>query len=452
MEAVSHYEFDRKNDVIGVGGMSVTYKARDTKLDRYVALKQIIGDGTPDGDKRAQNVWERESKEMARLSHPGLPAIYEIINQTGFYIAQEYIEGKTLEEILDSGRMPEKQALELMLAVARVVSYLHSNSVYHNDINTKNIMVDKNGLVKIIDFGIARGNSRTSSTRILTSSGVGTPPYCSPEQYSSAFEANAQSEVYSLGVTLHQLLSDQPFPEAMDRAIKNAKIPELKKQSSWAPELIRIIKKATQLIPEQRYESVDKMIKDLNSVQQIEYKEGKPSPIQTGFTRIVRSLTRMLSPEPESTKPMVQVNEPHIHAQAQPSSELTLDMRIDFPKAMSNAYTTCEAGNEVVYTAELTGLIVKGPNIKGQASISKSLGGRQEWTISTNLETYIVENGEVKKDGGCNIDYRTNLVSNGINQGIVLTYELFELLLGPMEEALIKKREELLEKHIITKQ
>lgn len=225
---VNQYEFDPAVDILGTGGMARIYKSHDLSLDRYVVLKQLTSDGTLQGDKKADHFFERESRIMAKLSHQGLPVIYEVIDQ-GRYIVQELVEGKNLEEILTHGSFPEETAVQIMIEVCDAVNYLHSENVYHNDLNTRNIMIQNNGKVKLVDFGIANGEYQAERTRILMSSGLGTPPFCSPEQYSSNFAPNPQSEVYMLGVTLYSLLSNNPFPEAVDRILKNEQIRDLKK-------------------------------------------------------------------------------------------------------------------------------------------------------------------------------------------------------------------------------
>lgn len=198
---------------IGSGGMGYVYKAYDKRLDRIVALKVLKSEYNE--DESFVRKFRRESLAAASISHPNIVSIYDVGSeilegQTYYYIVMEYIDGKTLKEVINKeGPLPVKQALHFTLQIAEALKVAHSKHIVHRDIKSQNIMVTKDYRVKVTDFGIARivGNS----TVTMTDSVMGSVHYFSPEQAKGG-KIDTRSDIYSLGIVLFEMLTgDVPF-------------------------------------------------------------------------------------------------------------------------------------------------------------------------------------------------------------------------------------------------
>jgi len=215
---ILHYEILGE---LGKGGMGVVYKAYDTRLDREVALKVLPpGDSNPERRER----FFREAKAASALNHPNIITIYEVITVEGMdVIVMEYVKGETLHRIQKSGRIPVDQVLRYAIQVCEGLAKAHSTSIIHRDLKPGNIMVNEDGLVKILDFGLAKreqqallssgsGEAQTV-TQSLTAPGevLGTPSYMSPEQILGK-TIDTRSDMFSFGIVLYEMLSGvRPF-------------------------------------------------------------------------------------------------------------------------------------------------------------------------------------------------------------------------------------------------
>jgi serine/threonine protein kinase len=172
--------------VIGRGGMGVVYLARDTKLDRSVAIKSMPAKLA--SDSTAQMRFHREAKLLASLNHPNIAVIYEIIEQEegASYLVLEYVPGQTLAERIAKGPLKLEEALSIALQIAEAVAAAHEHDVIHRDLKPRNIKLTPNGQVKVLDFGLAKsaGDEAASQDTAVTQPGsvFGTPAYMSPEQ------------------------------------------------------------------------------------------------------------------------------------------------------------------------------------------------------------------------------------------------------------------------------
>lgn len=198
---------------IGSGGMGDVYKAYDKRLDRIVALKVLKSEYNE--DESFVRKFRRESLAAASISHPNIVSIYDVGSeilegQTYYYIVMEYIDGKTLKEVIQKeGPLPVKQAFHFALQIAEALKVAHSKHIVHRDIKSQNIMVTRDYRVKVTDFGIARivGNS----TVTMTDSVMGSVHYFSPEQARGS-KIDTRSDIYSLGIVLFEMLTgDVPF-------------------------------------------------------------------------------------------------------------------------------------------------------------------------------------------------------------------------------------------------
>ncbi|NLW18679.1 MAG: SUMF1/EgtB/PvdO family nonheme iron enzyme [Candidatus Cloacimonetes bacterium] len=192
---------------IGAGGMSEVYLVRDN-LDRLFALKTMSSKRSYDPSFRQR--FEQEARIMASLSHPNIVQLHSYFEEEGrFCLVMEYVEGGSLRELSRKiGPIPEKRALNILKQIAEALSYAHSKGIIHRDVKPSNILLDANDNVKVMDFGIARMTESPGLTK--TGSQMGTLVYMSPEQIRDSKHVDEKSDIYSLGVTLYEMLTGMP--------------------------------------------------------------------------------------------------------------------------------------------------------------------------------------------------------------------------------------------------
>jgi serine/threonine-protein kinase len=204
------YELD---GVVGRGGMAEVYRARDIRLDRIVAIKTLRADLARDQIFQAR--FRREAQSAASLNHPSIVAVYDTGEDmaTGVpvpYIVMEYVDGRTVRDLLQEGhRLLPERSLEIIDGVLRALDYSHQAGIVHRDIKPGNVMVTRNGDVKVMDFGIARAMSDAQATMTQTAQVIGTAQYLSPEQ-ARGERVDARSDLYSAGCLLYELLTGRP--------------------------------------------------------------------------------------------------------------------------------------------------------------------------------------------------------------------------------------------------
>lgn len=253
---------------IGEGGMANVYLAYDTILDRNVAVKVLRGDLAT--DEKFVRRFQREALSASSLSHPNIVEVYDVGEDNGsYYIVMEYIEGKHLKQLLKKrGNLTLTEVVDIMLQVTDGMSAAHDSYIIHRDIKPQNIMILENGLIKITDFGIAMALNSTQLTQ--TNSVMGSVHYLPPEQ-ASGKGATIQSDVYSMGILMYELLTGTlPFrgDNAVEIALKHIKepFPSIKEKMSNLPQSIEnIIMRATAKNVKNRYADAKEMHDDLKT-------------------------------------------------------------------------------------------------------------------------------------------------------------------------------------------
>ena len=253
---------------IGEGGMANVYLAYDTILDRNVAVKVLRGDLAT--DEKFVRRFQREALSASSLSHPNIVEVYDVGEDNGsYYIVMEYIEGKHLKQLLKKrGALTLTEVVDIMLQVTDGMSAAHDSYIIHRDIKPQNIMILENGLIKITDFGIAMALNSTQLTQ--TNSVMGSVHYLPPEQ-ASGKGATIQSDVYSMGILMYELLTGElPFrgDNAVEIALKHIKepFPSVREKVQNIPQSIEnIIMKATAKNVKNRYTDAKEMHDDLKT-------------------------------------------------------------------------------------------------------------------------------------------------------------------------------------------
>lgn len=264
---LGRYEVTRE---LGQGAMGVVYQAKDPLIDRVVAIKTINLGLAMDGQDEYEGRFYQEAKAAGRLNHPNIVTIYDVGKSGDIaYIAMEYLQGRELRDIMnDAGLLPVSNVLDIVAQVASGLAYAHEHDIIHRDVKPSNIMVIRDGHVKITDFGIARMAS--SAIRTQTGMVLGSPKYMSPEQVMGK-EIDQRSDIFSLGVMLYEMLTGQaPFNGDNVNAIMyqtlNAIPGAPSSLSTEVPEMLNfIVAKALAKSIDDRYQNAKDFADDLRA-------------------------------------------------------------------------------------------------------------------------------------------------------------------------------------------
>ena len=265
-KTISHYRILEK---LGEGGMGVVYKAQDAKLDRVVALKFLPKHLLDNEEAKIRFV--HEAKAASALNHPNIATIYEIDEVEGeCFISMEYVEGKSMKELIKEKKLSIEEILRVAIQITEGLNAAHKRHIVHRDIKSDNIMLTDEGLVKIMDFGLAKLKGVTQLTK--PGSTLGTVAYMSQEQ-AQGIEADQRSDIFSFGVVLYEMITGQlPFKGEHEAAVIHSIVnetpePLARYKANVPEELQRIVDKALKKDVSTRYQSAAEIIADLKGLQ-----------------------------------------------------------------------------------------------------------------------------------------------------------------------------------------
>ncbi|WP_312458664.1 Stk1 family PASTA domain-containing Ser/Thr kinase [Proteiniclasticum sp.] len=285
----NRYEITEK---IAQGGMSVVYKALDLNLNRYDAVKVLKPEFS--SNKDILDKFKQEANAVAFLSHPNIVNIYNVGSEDQIhYIVMEYVKGKTLKEVIKAqGKLSVEETLNYSYQIARALESAHNSNIIHRDIKPQNIMLTKDGLIKVTDFGIAKHSDSVT----ITNSGkiIGSAHYFSPEQARGNM-TDGRSDIYSLGIVMYEMVTGQvPFDaeSPITIALKHMQEPLPSPRAlnpSVSAGLEKVILKATEKNPIDRYQRIEDMMMDLRALMNGERLESKEN-INTDHTQVMNAV------------------------------------------------------------------------------------------------------------------------------------------------------------------
>ncbi|MFC1500490.1 protein kinase [Candidatus Zixiibacteriota bacterium] len=288
---IGHYQITEK---IGEGGMGAVYKADDTTLPRTVAVKVLAGHLADDSGARQRFI--REAEAASSLNHPNITTVYDLIREgDDHFLCLEYVDGKTIKELIGDGPLDPASAARIILQVAHALHQAHSNGILHRDIKSSNVMVTEEGRVKLLDFGLVHFDERSQLTQSGTT--LGTISYSSPEQITgSGFDQ--RSDLFSLGIVFYELLTGQlPFrgqseAEVMYAVINKDPIPLSDLVPGLSTEWDDILGRMFSKEPAERFQDARELAEEITSVLGIsDTYEWAPIAVRRPRSNLVQYLT-----------------------------------------------------------------------------------------------------------------------------------------------------------------
>ncbi len=293
----NRYEIIEK---VGSGGMATVYKARDTILNRYVAVKVLRDEFTTDEEfiKR----FNTEAQSAARLTHPNIVSVFDVGQEYNiYYIVMELIQGKTLKQIIsEEGALPWKWTVNIAIQICSALEMAHRNGIVHRDIKPHNIIITEEGIAKVTDFGIAKAVSNSTITAFGTT--IGSVHYFSPEHARGGY-TDAKSDIYSLGVVMYEMITgrvpfdaDTPVSVAL-KHMQEEPIEPIKLNSNVPESVNKIILKAMKKDTNQRYNSATDMMKDLSMALKNPNGEFVKEKDTNDYTRVIPTISENIVSE-----------------------------------------------------------------------------------------------------------------------------------------------------------
>lgn len=296
--------------ILGKGGMGTVYGARQTSIDRFVALKVL----KPELSKEPEYIerFIREAKAVAKLSHKNIVMAYDVGESNGnYYMAMEYVDGRPLHRIIkERGRLNEKEAIRIAMELCQALSYIHDNRMIHRDIKPENVLVPESGSPKLLDLGLARTLQAEDASITLAGVAMGTPNYISPEQITGQRDLDIRCDLYALGGTLYAMVTGKPPYAGDGPAVVFAKhlndpIPDPRKLNPAVSEgLAQIIVKCLAKDRKDRYSNPRQLLADLEAVIQGKVQTPIPKAVKVAPARPLAS-ARVIPERSTSVLPIV---------------------------------------------------------------------------------------------------------------------------------------------------
>jgi serine/threonine protein kinase len=303
---ISHYQILEK---LGAGGMGQIYKALDPRLNRFVAIKVLPAETSSDPSQRRRFV--QEAQAASALNHPNIITIYDVVSEPGAEcIVMEFVAGKTLIELIPKGGLRVPQALQIAVQMADALSTAHTAGIIHRDLKPGNVMVTESGLVKVLDFGLAKrdphspsqvsDDEQTVATAPLTTEGtiLGTVSYMSPEQ-AQGRRVDARSDIFSFGVLLYEMSTGiRPFAgespiSILSSILRDEARPLGEIAPDVPPQLQQLISRCLRKEPDERWQSMKEILAALAALKQ-ESDSGRLYRQAIPVARPKRSMTPLL--------------------------------------------------------------------------------------------------------------------------------------------------------------
>jgi eukaryotic-like serine/threonine-protein kinase len=289
-QRIGHYQI---LSLLGAGGMGEVYLAEDQRLRRKVALKLLPARFTQEAERVRR--FEQEARAASALNHPNILTIHEIGEVDGrHYLVTEFIDGQTLRQRMKSARLEIREALDVAVQIASALAAAHEAGIVHRDVKPENVMLRRDGYIRVLDFGLAKLAELTQSTHtealtageVSTEAGLvmGTVRYMSPEQ-ARGQKVDARSDIFSLGIVLYEMIAGRaPFEgetssDVIAALLAKEPLPLTQFLSEVPVELERIVTKALRKDREERYQTVNDLLRDLKGLRQELDVRAKDSPL-----------------------------------------------------------------------------------------------------------------------------------------------------------------------------
>jgi serine/threonine protein kinase len=258
---------------LGAGAMAIVYRAKQISLDRTVAIK-VLPKQFSENPEYVQRFY-KEGKAAAKLNHNNIVQAIDVGEAGGYhYFVMEYVEGKTLYDDLSKGKVfPEREAIEVILQVAHALEHAHAVTLIHRDVKPKNIMINKAGVVKLADMGLARATTDIEAAKTEAGKAYGTPYYIAPEQIRGEIDIDGRADIYSLGATFYHLVTGKvPFmaddpAEVMRKHLKEPLVPPDHINTALSAGVSEVIETMMAKRKEDRYRNIKELIEDLEAIK-----------------------------------------------------------------------------------------------------------------------------------------------------------------------------------------
>lgn len=278
---------------VGAGAMAVVYKGRQLSLNRMVAIK-VLPKRFTENPEYVERFY-KEGQAAGKLNHPNIVQAIDVGEAAGYhYFVMEYVEGKTIADDLTSGGViPEAQAIDIIIQVAHALLHAHSHGLIHRDVKPKNIMINKDGVVKLADMGLARETTDIETAQSEAGKAYGTPYYISPEQIRGSIDIDCRADIYGLGATFYHMVTGQvPFmaedsSDVMRKHLREKLVPPDHINTSLSGGVSEVIEIMMAKKREDRYDNVEELLLDLEAL-----KNGQP-PLRARKRFDVSMLTQL---------------------------------------------------------------------------------------------------------------------------------------------------------------